>query len=678
MTAMLYRLCLLLLGVLAGTSSARSEVVRVEVDTRQLVLGGQSFGAYGPYEVVRGRIYFSFDPANPMNAQIVDLQRAPRNSAGQVEAWSTFAALRPMSPDRARNIALVEVSNRGGMFSPHYFNRAAYASLDPDDPNAFGDALLLRLGLTVIWIGWQFDVPDHADALRLHVPRARRVDGSSITGLVRSDWTVDSAAEELGLSHRDHRAYPVANPKDTANILTVRNGRDSPRRVISRDRWHFARFENGRLVPDATHIVLDGGFKAGMIYELVYRAQDPAVVGLGLAAIRDVISYAKHHRASLFPAKLGLAVGVSQTGRFLRHFLYQGFNTDEQGREAYDGLMIITAGAGRGSFNHRFAQPSRDGHRYSAFFYPTDLFPFTGATQLDSLQSRSDGLLAHLADTQHAPKTFYINTGYEYWGRAASLLHTTPDGTADIAPLPNERIYHLASAQHFIGAFPNANDRLRHSLAYQGNPLDFSGNYRALLVRLVEWVETDKEPPSSTYPTWIDGTLVQPKGVAFPTIPGVTFPQTIHVAYRADYGPRWSEGIIDVQPPRLGPSFPSLVAQVDSFGNERGGVRNVELRAPLATYTPWSLRAGHAGNPNELADFVGMVIPLPRTEAERQASGDPRPAIDTLYDSRQAYLDQVRRELKDIIRSGFLLTDDLHRVLQRAGRTWDWVHRLDR
>jgi hypothetical protein len=675
---MLYRLCLLLMGVLAGTPSARSEVVRVEIDSRQSVLGGQSFGAYGPYEVARGRLYFSFDPANPMNAQIVDLQRAPRNSAGQVEAWTTFVALRPMSPDSARSIALVEVSNRGDKFSPHYFNRAASASLDPDDPSAFGDALLLRLGLTVIWIGWQFDVPDQPGALRLHVPRARHADGSPITGLVRSDWTVDFPAASLALAHRDHRAYPVANPEDTANILTVRDGRKTPRRVISRNRWHFARLENGRRVPDATHIVLDGGFEAGKIYELVYRAQDPAVVGLGFAAIRDVISYAKYDKTSIFPAKLGLAAGVSQTGRFLRHFLYQGFNTDEQGRAAYDGLMIITAGAGRGSFNHRFAQPSRDGHRYSAFFYPTDLFPFTGATQFDSLQWRSDGLLAHLADTNHAPKTFYINTGYEYWGRAASLLHSTPDGTADIAPLPHERIYHLASAQHFVGAFPKANDRLRNAPAYRGNPLDFSGNYRALLVRLVEWVETDTAPPSSAYPTRADVTLVQPMDVAFPAIPGITFPQTIHVAYRADYGPRWSEGIIDVQPPRLGPSFPSHVAQVDSLGNERGGVRNVELRAPLATYTPWSPRTGYAENPNELADFVGTVIPLPRNEAERQASGDPRPAIETLYDSRQAYLNQVRRELQDLIRSGFLLTDDLHQVLQRAGRTWDWVHRLDR
>ncbi|MCP4251202.1 MAG: hypothetical protein GY778_29550, partial [bacterium] len=194
---------------------------------------------------VRGRLYFAFEPASPINAQIVDLQRAPRNSAGQVEAWTTFVALRPMSPGSARGIALVEVSNRGNKFSPHYFNRAASANLEPDDPNAFGDALLMRLGLTVIWIGWQFDVPDRPDVLRLHVPRARHVDGSPITGLVRSDWTVDSPAASLALAHRDHRAYPVSDPQDPANTLTVRDGREAPRPVISRDRWRFARFNNG-------------------------------------------------------------------------------------------------------------------------------------------------------------------------------------------------------------------------------------------------------------------------------------------------------------------------------------------------------------------------------------------------------------------------------------------------
>ncbi len=675
---MIYRLCFLLLGIFALAPAAWCKVVRVDVDSRQSVLGGRTFGAHGPYEVVRGRLYFAFDPANASNAKIVDLTKAPRNSEGHVEAWTTFVALKPISPDKGIGVGLVEVSNRGTKFAPLYFNRARAASLDPDDPNAFGDGLLMRLGLTVIWLGWQFDVPEWADALRLHVPRARQVDNSPITGLVRSDWTVDRPIASLPLAHRGHRAYPVSDPADLANVLTVRKGREAPRREIARDRWAFAQIKDGRRVPDTTHVVLDGGFKAGKIYELVYRAKDPAVVGLGLAAIRDVISYAKFDKTSVFPVNSGVAAGVSQTGRFLRHFVYQGFNADEEGRTAYDGMMVVTAGAGRGSFNHRFAQPSRDAHRYSAFFYPTDLFPFSSVTQLDPLQQRSDGLLAQLQGTNHAPKIFFINTGYEYWGRAASLIHTTVDGKSDVELLPNERVYHLASAQHFVGSFPARRDRVGDTLAYRGNPMDFSGNYRALLVRLVAWVKDATAPPPNKYPLIGESNLVTPGSVAFPKIPNVAFPKTIHMAYRADYGPRWSQGIIDLQPPKLGPAFPSLVAQVDKFGNERGGVRNVEVRVPLATFAPWNLRAGEAGNAMELTDFFGTTIPLPLTEAERKARGDPRPAVETLYENRQAYLDQVRTELDDLVREGFLLADDLDRAVRRSDDTWNWVHSLER
>lgn len=663
-----------MLGLVNSLTPASGKVVRVEVESRRPVLSGQTFGDHGPYEILRGRLYFSFDPTNSRNANIVDLQLAPRNPAGDVEAWTTFVALKPVSPDNGSRVALVEVSNRGSKFSPYYFNRAANADLDPDDPEAFGDGLLLRQGLTVIWIGWQFDVPDRPGALRLHVPRVMGRDGAPVTGLVRSDWTVDAQMQALPLAHRGHLPYPVASITDDANVLTVRDGREGQRQPISRGRWHFAGIKRPDRVREATHIVLEGGFEAGKIYELVYRARDPAVVGLGLAAIRDVISYAKFDGDSIFPAKLGVAVGVSQTGRFLRHFLYQGFNTDEDDREAYDAMMIITAGAGRGSFNHRFAQPSRDAHRYSAFFFPTDLFPFTSAAQLDPIAHRTDGLLADADANSEVPKIFYVNTGYEYWGRAASLIHTSVDATRDLAPLPNERVYHLASAQHYVGGFPGIGNRMGDANVYRGNSLEFSGNYRALLVALLKWVKEKAAPPPSTYPLIGNQTLVSPRDVEFPDIPGVDFPTAAHVAYRVDYGPRWPQGIIDFQPPRLGPAFPSLVAQVDRFGNERGGVRNTDISVPLATYTPWNLRTGLAGSPAELSDFVGTMIPLSRTKAEADKRGDPRPAIEALYPSRLHYMDEVKEELEDLVRSGFLLTEDRDHVLQHAGRTWDWVH----
>jgi hypothetical protein len=682
------RLAVLLLIGLTGTtvavSTAQADVIRVEVERRTTILDGQTFGDHGAYELVEGRIYFGFDPDHPHNERIVDLERAPRNADGLVEAWTPFAVLQPVDPSQGRGVGLVEVSNRGGKFMPAYFNRADNADLDPDDPASFGDALLMREGLTAIWIGWQWDVPREDGILRLHVPRARHADGTPITGRVRSDWVVDEAVQTLDVAHRNHVAYRAADFDHPDNVLTVRTGRAAPRDTVPRSQWQFARrTEGGDVVPDSTHITLEGGFEAGTIYELVYRAQDPAVVGLGLGAIRDVISYAKYADDAVFPVEKGLAVGVSQTGRFLRHFLYQGFNTDTEGRPAYDGLYVITAGAGRGSFNHRFAQPSRDAHRYSAFFYPTDIFPFTSRTQLDSIRWRSDGLMAR-QDSAHVPKTMYVNTGYEYWGRAASLIHTTPDGTQDVAPLEEERIYHLASAQHFPWRFPPPEDmRLKSERAgtaaptlYRGNPLDQSVTYRALLVRLVEWVDQGAAPPESAYPTKADDTLVPIDAVDFPAIPGVAFPDVIHTAYRADYGPRFrTDGVVGVQPPRLGPTFPVQVARVDTLGNEVDGIQHVETRVPLATYLPWNLRIGAPANPDELTDFFGSYVPLPRTPEEKTRTGDPRPAITTLYDDRADYLQQVRAAADRLIEKGLLLEADRDRVVERAAAMWDWIFR---
>jgi hypothetical protein len=659
---------------LTGSSPSDAEVVRVQVDSRDAVLAGKEFGRYGPYELLQGHLDLAFDPANPMNDAIVDLSLAPRNGAGWVEAQADLVVLKPVDPKRGRRVALVEVSNRGGKFSPRYFNRATLGDLDPHSAEAFGDALLMRQGLTVIWVGWQFDVPADPGRLRLRVPRARQPNGDPIRGLVRSDWVVDEATASLPLSHRNHLPYAAVAPESPANVLTVRGGREAPRRVVPREQWRFAREAAGEVVPDPTQLYMSSGFEAGKIYELVYEATDPAIVGLGLATIRDVIAYAKYDPAALFPVDHGLAAGVSQTGRFLRHFLYQGFNRDERGRRAYDGLMVITAGAGRGSFNHRFGQPSRDAHRYSAFFYPTDLFPFSSRTQFDPAQWSSDGLLAHL-DPAAAPKTFYVNTGYEYWGRGASLIHTTVDGSADVEPLRNERIYHLASGQHFVGrSFPPTNEnRMESSRVFRGNPLDFSGNYRALLVRLLEWVVDGAEPPESAYPRLDSGTLVGLAELKWPAIPGLDAPEAAHVAYRADYGPRWFQGIVDVQPPRLGEAFSTKVSQVDELGNEVAGVRNVELRVPVATYAPWNLRFGAPGGAEELTDFRGTLAPLPPTESDRARTEDPRPSIEALYDGREDFLARVGAAARSLVEEGLLLEDDVDRVIERNAGYWDWI-----
>jgi hypothetical protein len=476
-----------------------------------------------------------------------------------VEASADFMVLRPRRPPARGSTALLEVSNRGGKALLPYFTRAAW-SLDPTRGDDLGDGLLTRLSLTLIWIGWQFDVPREPGLLRLHAPVAR-ADGRAIEGLVRSDWTIERPTTTLSLAHRDHIGYPVIDPLHPDNVLTVRSARLGPREIVPRERWRFARQDGDRVVDDPTHVYLASGFQPGRLYELVYRAQDPVVVGIGLAAVRDIVSWARYEPRAEFPVTTALAFGVSQSGRFLRHFLYQGFNTDEAGRKVFDGMLIHTAGAGRGSFNHRFAQPSRDAHRFSAFFYPTDIFPFTTRVQTDPVTGATDGLLGPGAGPpEHRPKIFFTNTGYEYWGRAASLIHTSVDGRADVPPLPTERVYHLAGGQHFVGGFPPRSSA-RAGAAFRDNPLDFLPTMRALLVRLLGWVVDDRVPPPSAVPTLADGTLVPLDAVRLPKIPDLRLPTVIHQAHRVDYGAQWGGGVITREPPAVGAAFPALVSQ---------------------------------------------------------------------------------------------------------------------
>jgi len=660
-------------------ANAAADVARVEIERRQPILPGVEFGSAGAYEELAGAIHFEFDPDHAANERIVDLHLAPRNDRGLVEARANFIVLQPIDPAKRSGVALVEVSNRGGRAALSHFNRATRS---PNPALAYGDGFLFRLGLTIIWVGWQHDVPAPLAGganglLRLEAPVARHPDGSAIEGLVRADWVIDRATQTLEIGHRGHIPYPPVDPLDPRNVLTVRDGRDSPRTIVPTSSWMFGRFADGDVVAGVESIAMPAGFMPGRVYELVYSARDPKVAGLGLAAIRDVIAYAKHDDSCPFPAELGVAFGVSQSGRFLRHFLYQGFNTDEEGRIAFDGMLIHAAGAGRGSFNHRFAQPSRDAHRFSSFFYPTDLFPFAGQTLLDPETGESDGLFAHMFHSEHVPKVMYTNTGYEYWGRAASLVHTTPSGLADVELLPNERAYLLSSAQHFVGPWPPRPSRpaMDESIPrIRGNPVDALRPLRSLLVHMLRWVRMGEEPPASMTPSIADRTLVRVDELNFPLIPGVETPAAAHEAVRLDFGPRFAdEGIIDFEPPVIGAPFPALVPQVDVFGNEVGGVPTVETLAPLATYAPWHLRGPEREPAGELADFEGTYIPLSLTEADRVRLGDPRPSIESMYPTREAYIEAARRAAERLAGQRLLTAEDAQAAFDRAMQHWDWL-----
>lgn len=669
MTRLLARALAVVACLSIGAASSRAEVEGVDIVRREIVADGHAFGLVGPYEKLAGTVRFSLDPAAPANARIVDLDLTPRDADGRVRFTSDFYALRPVDTQRASGSILLEVPNRGGKASVRYFDRGAAGTSDPTSREDFGDALLLHRGMSVVWLGWQFDVPDQPELLRLHAPFAEA--DPPLRGLVRSDQVFAEPSTVLPLAHRDHRPYPVADPDDARNVLTVRETRLGARTVIARDRWRFARLEDdGRAVADRRFVHLAEGFVPGTIYELVYVAERPAVVGLGMAAMRDLASFLKHDAASPVPGARVLGVGISQTGRFLRTFLYQGFNRDLAGRAAFDGMLVHTAGAGRGSFNHRFAQPSRDAHAFSAFFYPTDIFPFTGSAQLDPVTGRREGLLDNEAVAAASlPKIFFTNSGYEYWGRGAALIHTSVDGTRDVALRENVRAYHLASSQHFVDRFPPQPAGTLHP----ANPANYFFVLRALLVRLDDWVAGRAEPPPSRLPRLEDGSLTPIAGLRFPRLPGVHAPSRAHEAYRVDYGPRFrAQGIVDLEPPKVGPAFPVLVPQVDADGNELGGVRLPQIAVPVATYTPWNFRTPESGAAAELADFRGSFLAFAAAQGARRA-GDPRPSLAERYTSRDAYLGAYTRAARQLLEDGLLLAEDLPEIFDLGAALWDLV-----
>jgi hypothetical protein len=661
---------LFLIGVFIPAVQAR--VVRVEVTSRSDIQDGKPFGAAGAYEKVVGRVFFAVDPANLHNRQIVDLDKAPRSPKGEVEFSADLYLLKPKDMAKGNQAVLFEVSNRGGR---------GIVFLANGREGEFGDGFLMRQGYTVAWVGWQFDLSAQGDRLRLSAPVAHDPGGKEIHGLVRTDFTPAEKRDDMPLGHillgpEGGNSYAVDDPASQQNVLTVRDTPTGDRKNIPRSEWSFAHVVQGQLASDPHYVHLNSGFVPGKIYELVYTAQDPAVVGVGLAAVRDFLSYLKYDPQATAPVKHAYAVGISQSGRFLRHFLYQDFNADEQGRQVMDGVISHVAGAGRGSFNHRFAQPSRDAQPMSSIFYPTDLFPFADVAQTDPETGETAGLLDGASKSKTAPKIFYTNTSYEYWGRAAALIHTSADGKKDVELPANVRIYFLAGLQHFSGAFPpqkSMSGSPEYTAQQKHNPNPIQWYWRALITDMNQWVKDGTAPPASTYPRITDRTLVPLEKYKFPKIPGVTAPHEENLAYRLDFGPQWKQGIVANEPAKAGKAFTGFVPQADNDGNDLGGVRLPELQVPLATYTGWNLRDPSIGAPEQRLSFLGSWIPLARTEQERKKLGDPRLSIAERYASRDEYMAKFEQAAKKLIKQRFLLPEDLPAILERGKLEWKTI-----
>ena len=613
---------------------ASAELERIEVRSRDTI---------GAYERLIGRAYFAVDPRLPANRGIADIALAPSNPAGRVEFSSDFMVWRPKAARKASGTVFLEVVNRGGPQSLYLISGATSSDPAPERWD-MGDHFLLDQGFTVVFLGWQFDVaPGHG--LSFQAPSV------PVKGMVRESYVEQGGGGATGFG----LSYCAADPEAKDARLIFRQRMDEPGQIVPRAQWRFG--------PNGCSVRLTEGFEAGL-YEAIYQARDPAVAGLGLAAIRDFSSYLKYGgpvktlRENPASVRRVIGYGYSESGRLLRQFVRDGFNADERGRPAFDGLMISSAGAGGASVNHRFAMPGQAGNSVLSILRPVDLPPFT-----------DDGLLAKAEAVRVVPRIFYTFSSTEYWARAGSLTHTSADGKADVPLGARSRLYFLTGTAHSSGPFP---PRRYRDLEHAPNFAQQGWVTRALLADLDAWIRTGAEPPASRYPSLRNAELVARESVRFPKIPGLSFPDYMPQVWRMDYGPEFlSKGIIANEPPLLGEPYTVLVPQVDADGNDLGGVRLPEVAAPLGTYTGWNVQLPQLRQLHYLAGLLGSFEPFAKTRQERERSGDTRRSIAERYASRQSYLQQVDRASRDLVRQHLLLGNDVDAVLRRAGQLWD-------
>ena len=687
--------CLCLITI--TPTSLRAEVTAIEIAGREPFAAGHRFGRTGAYERIHGRMTIAVDPGAAANSRIADLHNARRNAAGRVECSCDFFLLAPVDPRRGNGVILYDVNNRGNKLAIDNFNGAR--SNDPRTLADAGNGFLMHHGYSVLWCGWNGEVVDDGtDRLLIDLPIAVDADGQPLTGPAHVEICTTEPVDVRPFSWSPwgiSDPFPAITTENDHATLTMRPRRDAEATEIPRSQWAFARRDGDRLVADPKHLHVRDGFRPGWLYDLVYTAESPRVTGLGLAAIRDCVSFFRHAEGDAFrPAErdtnvanrangslanpLATAIdhayifGISQSGRVIHHFIHEGFNTDEAGRQVFDAALIHVAGAGKGMFNHRFRMTTEYGTEHEGYLSGSEYFPFTPIPQTDPVTGQSGDTGARAREHDHLPKMIFTQSSTEYWSRAASLLHTDVAGKVDLTIPDSMRIYLISSSQHLGGgpATKGICQQPRNTLQ------DRAPILRAMLVNLDRWVRDEGEPPPSRYPRIDDGTLVDLETFrqSFPAIPGVSLPEAHYRPYRLDFGPRFeSDGVADQIPPRMGERFTTLVPAVDHDGNDIAGIRLPDIEAPLGTHTGWNLRAEPYGAAGVLSRLDGMFVAFADTADERQRSGDPRESLEERYGSRDVYLGRIAEAAIGLHRDGFLLSEDVVEIIDRAATrelTW--------
>ena len=653
-------------------------ITELAIAKRSSFASGESFGDVGAYELLEGTAHFAVDPQNARNRGITDLDLGPRNGQGKVEFSADFAMLQPVNTDRGNRRILFDVVNRGRKTALSM--NSVGAATDPTAPLESGNGYLMRRGYTVVWGGWQADVPPTPGLIGLQGPEAVSPQGGPLTGKIMCQFQCNEPTQVFLLADRQHLPNPAADVDEAEATLTVRDLPNSPATPVDRGQWSFVRVEDEEVEPQPSHVYMPSGFDPGRIYQLVYTTKGSRIVGLGMAAMRDVVSFLKYAPASAGNPSAGAidyayAMGRSQSGRFLRQYIHLGINEDEEDRMALDGIIPHVAGGMRGEFNLRFGQPSKD----VCYIIP-EMFPFTDTPQTDPVTGTQGSLLDALEERGKVPKIMFTNTSAEYWRGDAALIHTNLETLNDADESPSVRRYHFAGCQHGSGEFPplevRTNDGIRGQLPF--NSVDYAPLLRAALDNLDRWVTTGEEPPASRHPSLNDGTAVESHTLVerFGQLPGVRVPTQTTRAIRLDYGPESHMGRTTTLPAVEGEEFPALVADLDESFNEVRGIRLPDLEVPVATYTGWNLRDESIGNPNLFigitGGLAGWTLPLPLTEAERESTGDPRESIESRYSSREDYLRQVTQAAQALVDEGYMLSEDIEEVVDLAGRKYDF------
>lgn len=625
---MLSRLTSLLL-ISAVTSFAA--VSRIEVLQRaDLPVAG--------YERIAGKLHFTLDPRLPANKQIVDLALAPKNAQGMVEFAADFQVLRAKDPAKSNGTLLLGIANRGTVSIWTSLNAGSNSAMTT--AKDFGDNFLLSQGYTVAWVGWEWDVPQQPNLFKVYAPVV-----PNVTGPVRIEVLPNNKQTSEPLP------YPVADP--SSGTFTVRDAPYAPRQELPKSAWRYS--------ADHSKVEFTTPLTPGRIYEFVYKGKDPVVSGTGFAAVRDYVSYVKKNGVvgtSTTPIQRAVGFGISQSGRVLRTMMYEGFNADEQGKQVFEGVWAHVSGGGHGGFNQRFAQPTKTTGQYSGSFYPTDQAPFAPGA-----------LLAKAGEAGVAPKMILTNGSHEYWGRAGVLNHITEDGSKDLDPPANVRLYFIAGIQH-SGAGGVVNPLVQNVT----NSLEVMYVLRATLLNLNAWVTHNTAPPPTNVPRMDKNQLVPISALKFPYIPNFGMVSYAYAPRHFDWGPDYvTKGIVAWEPGHPGGSYPVLVPQIDADGNDVGGVRMPELVHPLMTYTGWNPRNPSVGAPDQQYSLIGSQAPFARTKQERERTGDTRLSVSERYRGKSEYVSKVEATAHQLVQQRFLLEVDVPRTVNLASRHWDEI-----